>query len=250
MLSAGVPPALRGRLLHLLLEHLWQELADHSGLLALDPDTQQTLLARCWTVAVGLTPAARWLPLPVLERERARAFDTVARVLDLERSRPPFTVKQRESTATWTGAGAHLSLRIDRIDETQGEAVLIDYKSGAPTRIQLQEDALEPLQLAVYAAALAQQDHPVSAAALLNLHPYEPGFSGVTARAGLLADDLHDIEDWSRTQQQWQQQLLALMEQHLSGEATLTRDRKVCARCHLPALCRRAGADVLENSDE
>src|SRR5690606_38311066 len=145
-LSAGVPHALRGRLLHLLLEHLWQELADQAGLLTLDLDTQQSLLARCWTVALRLTPAARWLPLPVLERERARAFETVARVLDLERSRPPFTVKQRESTATWTGAGAHLSLRIDRIDETQGEAVLIDYKSGAPTRIQLQEDALQPLQ--------------------------------------------------------------------------------------------------------
>lgn len=249
-LSQGVPLSLRGRLLHLLLQHLWQALGDQARLLSLDGTEQARLIAKCWITAVQETPAARWLPAQVLDRERARAAETIARVLQLERARAPFTVEQREGAAEWQGAGARVSLRIDRIDRVGGDAVLLDYKSGAPARIQLHEDSLQPLQLAIYAAALAQHGRPVRAAALLNLHPWEPQFAGVTARDGLLPDGLHQLDDWDQAQQQWQQQLLALMQQHLSGDATLTRDRQACIRCHLPALCRRAGADETEASDE
>src|SRR5690606_35323010 len=169
---------------------------------------------------------------------------TVARVLELERSRPPFRVEYSEQAAEWQGGGARVALRIDRIDRVAGDAVLIDYKSGAPSRIGLHEDTLQPLQLALYACALAQQGRPVVAAALLTLHPSEPQFHGVTAREGVLAAGLRPVDTWQQAQQQWQTQLAALMQQHLSGEATLTHDRAACIRCHLPALCRRAGVDA------
>jgi hypothetical protein len=67
---------------------------------------------------------------------------------------------------------------------------------------------------------------------------------------GVLPARLHAVADWPAAQQQWQLQLLQLMTQHLSGDATLTRERKVCARCHLPALCRRAGPEAVEADDE
>jgi len=87
---------------------------------------------------------------------------------------------------------------------------------------------------------------------LLNLKPHEPDIAGVTQDAGLLPAGTRVIEDWSQTLAQWEQQLLELMRAHLSGDATLTRDPAVCARCHLPALCRRAGAEVApeEGADE
>lgn len=249
-LSEGVPAFVRGRLMHLLLQHLWERLGGQAGLLALDAAGETALVEECWRRAVEATPAARWLPTTVLERERQRTHQTVKSVLQLERERPPFTVEQRERALHWQGAGARLALRIDRIDRVGGDALLIDYKSGQPTRIDLHEQSLQPLQLAVYAAALAQQGQPVSAAALLNLHPHEACFAGVAAREGILEEGLERLEDWDGTQRRWQEQLVALMQQHLSGEATLTVDRRACERCHLPALCRRAGEDAVEEAGD
>jgi probable DNA repair protein len=249
-LSEGVPAFVRGRLLHLVLQHLWERLGGQAALTALDAEAELALVEECWRRAVQATPAARWLLPTALERERQRTRQTVARVLELERQRPPFTVEQCEHAVEWQGGGARLALRIDRIDRVGDEALLIDYKSGEPARNKRHEQILQRLQLALYAAALAQQGRPVSAAALLSLHPHEPKFLGLTAREGILDDGLAAVEDWDATQRGWQEWLVALMQQHLSGEATLTVDRKVCARCHLPALCRRAGEEAMEDADE
>src|SRR5262245_21705457 len=113
------------------------------------------------------------------------------KLLVLERQRAPFTVEYRERDGTWQGGGARLALRIDRIDRVAGEGVLLDYNSGAKTGIELQDGHLRPLQLGLYAAALAQVGQDVSAAALLTLHPARPEFAGVVARDGLLPGRLH-----------------------------------------------------------
>jgi probable DNA repair protein len=250
MLRDGVPPSVRGRLLHGLLQHLWLELRDHAALLALDGPARDALLERSWTAAVGATRGASWLPQTVLARERSRALALTARVLELERQRAPFTVLERECKVYWHGAGTMLDLRIDRVDQQGADVLLLDYKSGAAGRMGLQESMLQPLQLALYASALAQAGRPVTAAALLNLDPAAPEYAGVAVDTGVLPARLHAVADWPAAQQQWQLQLLQLMTQHLSGDATLTRERKVCARCHLPALCRRAGPEAVEADDE
>ncbi len=98
----------------------------------------------------------RWLPPRLLQRERARSLRVVERLLELERQRPPFTVQDRERALEWPATGARLRLRIDRIDRNAaGQRILIDYKSGAPDGVKLHEGELEPLQLALYVAALA-----------------------------------------------------------------------------------------------
>src|SRR5690606_2273312 len=71
-LSVGAPQSLRGRLLHLLLQHLWQELRDQAALLAIDAAALAALLDRCWRTAVAATPAARWISAQAIERERLR----------------------------------------------------------------------------------------------------------------------------------------------------------------------------------
>lgn len=251
LLSHGVPPSLRGRLLHRLLQELWQQLRDQQRLLALDEAGEADLVSRCWEVALRDTPSAQWLAPAVLGRERERALRTVHGVLRLERARMPFSVEHNEQSAHWQGAGARVALRIDRIDRVGDDTVLIDYKSGAPGRIGLHEAELQPLQLALYATALAQQGRPVVSAVLLNLHPADPQFAGVTACEDVPVPGLRAVADWSQASGLWQQQLVALMAQHLSGEATLALDRTACRRCHLPALCRRAAADEdLEAGDE
>lgn len=247
-LCDGIPAWLRGRLLHALLEHLWQRLQDQAALLALDASAQAQLLDASWRAAVDSTREAAWLPLPVRERERVRTLRLVAQVLELERQRPPFTVQQREQSGLWQGAGARLALRIDRIDAAAGQAILLDYKSGAPPGIRLQHGELQPLQLALYADTLAQQGQAVAAAALLNLHPARASFSGVLARDGLLPGRLHVIGEFQQIAATWREQLQRLMAAHLAGDATLARNRQACRHCHLPALCRRAGADAADDA--
>ncbi|MDQ2641314.1 MAG: PD-(D/E)XK nuclease family protein [Pseudomonadota bacterium] len=249
-LCDGVPASLRGRLLHALLNFLWGEVATQARLLSLDPAAERGLAEQGWNAAVQATREAAWLAPAVLAREKSRALAVTARVLALERQRAPFTVAQREQAVQWEGAGARLALRIDRVDQCGADALLIDYKTGAAGRVALHDGELQPLQLALYAAALAQQGQPVSAAALLTLHPSEPAFAGAAARGEAIPRGLRAIGEWQPATQQWQQQLQQLMAAHLSGDATLARDPRVCARCHLPALCRRAEPDAAEPEDE
>jgi RecB family exonuclease len=251
-LSDGITPTLRGSLLHGLLQGLWGELGSQAGLLQLDADAERALLERHWREALGRLgdAGAQWLGAGVLERERIRTLRLVARLLELERQRAPFTVQHRERQLEWLAQGTRLRLRIDRIDAgPAGESILIDYKSGARGSMRLHEGAAEPLQLALYVAALVQQGESVAAAALLAMKPAELRYAGVSTADGLLPD-MKTLEDWDATSAQWRDELLQLLAMHLAGTATLAKSVASCRYCHLTALCRRAAVDDLEQDDE
>lgn len=252
-LSEGITPALRGRLLHALLQGVWTELGDHASLQASSTEALQALAGRQWIEAVRSSAdgGARWLTPAVLERERLRSLRMVHRVLELERQRAPFRVEYCERDLQWGAHGAALRLRIDRMDRLEdGTRLLLDYKTGAPRTIRLHEGDLEPLQLALYVAALAAAGESVDAATLLTLRPAELGFSGISAGTQLPQARLKPVENWPAVQEQWQLALADLLQAHLSGAATLATDVSACRSCHLPALCRRAGADEQEPDDE
>ena len=252
-LSDGLTAPLRGTLLHLLLQSVWEELQNQAALLALVPEAEHALLERHWHAVIGggAIAGSRWWPAGLLERERSRTLEIMAEVLRLERARAPFTVRARELQLQWPQEGARVKLRIDRVDETaDGTGVLVDYKSGAAGRMKLHEGALEPLQLALYVAALAAHGEPVRAAALFSLKPGEIAMAGVAAAAGTMLPGMRPIEDWESTTARWQRELLELLAAHLTGGATLARDHDACRHCHLSALCRRAALEDLEDADE
>ena len=250
-LSEGVTALLRGGLLHALLQELWTQLREQAGLLALNAEAEAALIDDCWQLAVRAHPEAGWLSPDTLQRERDRARQVVLKVLALERQRTPFAVQDCERSVQWRAQGAGLRLRIDRIDQLpDGSRVLIDYKSGEAGSIKLHEGALEPLQLALYVCALAAAGEEVGAAALLGLKHSKFGYSGVAAAASPLPARLKPVADWGAAVAGWEGALLGLMRAHLSGEAGLAVDARVCLDCHLPALCRRAGLDDPESGDE
>jgi RecB family exonuclease len=253
VLSEGITPALRGRLLHSLLQGIWTELGDQRALLALSADAQRALAERQWLHALRASAdaGARWLSADLLDRERSRNLRIVHRVLELERQRQPFRVEHCERELQWQAHGAQLRLRIDRTDVLEeGSRLLLDYKSGAAGSIRLHEGELEPLQLALYVCALVAQGEQVAAAALLGLKPAELGFAGISSGAQLPRVRLKQTADWPALQQRWQVDLAGLMQRHLSGEASLAADASVCRQCHLTPLCRRTGEDAQESGDE
>ena len=250
-LSEGVTPLLRGGLLHALLQEIWKVLRDQATLLALGAEAEAALFDRCWQLAVRAHEGAGWITAGTLERERDRCRVLVTRVLELERQRTPFAVQDCERSLQWHAEGACLRLRVDRIDRLpDGSRLLIDYKSGEPDSIKLQDGVLDPLQLALYVSALAAAGEPVGAAALLSLKHTKFGFSGVAAGTSPVPAPLKQVEDWGVALAGWEAGLLGLVREHLKGEAGLAADAKACRHCHLQALCRRAGLDDPEPDDE
>jgi probable DNA repair protein len=244
-LTDGIPPRLRGILLHSVLEGLWEELRDQQRLLALSPDSRAALVARHWSAALRDNAAAgvAWLAPGVLERECLRTARLLERVLALESARAPFSVQLREHEVAWRHDPASLVMRIDRIDQTAtGQQLLVDYKSGTADSIRLHEGEARPLQLAAYVVALADAGIDVDAALLLGLSPAQPGYAGASGMEEALPGRVKQVEDWPLMQLQWRRELAQLLADHLRGSALLAENSAACRYCHLPAFCRRRAA--------
>jgi ATP-dependent helicase/nuclease subunit B len=240
--SDGLDKRLRGTLLHRALEGLWNEFQDQQHLAALNQAQRQEAIDRCWKQALSKTP---WDSLPadarVMEREGLRTRRILQRVLDLELQRTPFRVRERELSLTGTFGDWSLNLRIDRVDELQdGSTLLIDYKSGAPDRMRLDDANARPIQLAAYVAALAARGEAADAAALLSLSPKQKdfGFSGRAKDATLLPRGIKQQEGWEDLATGWQLQIRQLVLGHVGGVAQVAPLPGACDHCHLDSLCR------------
>jgi ATP-dependent helicase/nuclease subunit B len=248
----GIGPLQRGMLLHALLEGLWCDIQDHAGLMRLTLADQEALFARHWQAAVhaNASRGVSWLAPGVLASERQRAARLITRVLELERTRTTFVVQGREQDVFWRCGGAALNLRIDRIDRLpDGSQLVVDYKSGEAGAMYLQEGAARPLQLAVYVLALQQAGMRADGALLLSLKPAKLGYAGASS-VEPRPQGVKDVTDWPAVVASWQRDLAALVAQHLAGDAALATEPGVCARCHLPALCRRrAAGDALPGEE-
>jgi hypothetical protein len=136
--------------------------------------------------------------------------------------------------------GWELNLRIDRVDELQDGRLLIDYKSGAPDRMQLDDANARPIQLAAYVAATLAQGASADAVALLSLSPREKdiGFSGRARDASLLAGKMKEQKGWNDLTTSWQLQIRQLVHDHVNGLAAVVPLPGACEYCHLDSLCR------------
>jgi probable DNA repair protein len=243
-LTDGIGTRLRGSLLHSVLEGVWKDLHDQQTLLESNAAQRTALFERHWQRALHAQQehGAAFITARVLERERQRAARLVTRVLELDCQRAPFRVLAQEKDALLDTVAGTLRLRIDRVDElAAGERLLIDYKSSEAETIKLDQGMARPLQLAVYVAALAETPHAVQGAALLSLSPAKLGYSGVALDTTGLPKRFKPIADWDATAQQWYAEIAQLVQQHMSGTASITPAKGACRYCHLPSLCRKGG---------
>jgi ATP-dependent helicase/nuclease subunit B len=155
--EAGLTTSQRGLLLHAVLHALWAGPPD--GIRSLDE--LQNLKDRRSFVATHvhrvlqdeLRPELRErMPRRYLELEEQRLTGLVTEWLDYEAARLPFTVAETEAKRTVSLAGLTFDLRLDRIDRTQRQSLLvIDYKTGNVSPKSWELPRPDDVQLPLYA---------------------------------------------------------------------------------------------------
>ncbi|MEY2854723.1 MAG: hypothetical protein RL030_1855 [Pseudomonadota bacterium] len=249
----GVGARLRGDLMHAALQELWASVGDSGTLQSLDGAERLRRCTHAWEKAQD-TVLAKQLLLPVaraLARERLRGIALLADVLDYEALRNAFRVQGREQPREVDLGGPALRLRIDRIDAfVDGTRRVIDYKTGSSTRVRLDVDPPDPVQLAVYASALKADGETPEAVSLLTVSARRLRFSGGGKAGSEAAQGLEEFADWDDRVTRWDAIVRTLAAAHVAGNAQVAPLRKACERCHLQGFCRIGIAVLADEEDD
>ena len=258
----GIDRRIRGIVLHHALQDIWTRLRTHSALAALDAAAREALAAAAVEAALA-AQAPEGIGTRAIALEREWQCQAIARFLDLELARAPFTVVETERSLEFAVGGLDLRLRVDRTDRIGDELVVIDYKTG-PARAKAWRGArMDAPQLPLYAVLHPERPTGVVFAAL---GAARAAYVGVgrdgAAIAGMkpaerfaLTEDGEAGFSWPEIAAHWRAWLERLAADFREGRADV--DPKLaadtCRLCHLASLCRvEAGAagDTGEEADD
>jgi probable DNA repair protein len=240
--TIGLTPLEKGVLLHSALEHLWQQLQDQKNLIELSEQNKLLVLIEN-TIDRTLSSLKKKKPYTFqslfTQLEKNRLKRIVEKYLIQEMQRAPFQIYKLEYQTDFQIGSATLSLRIDRIDETEdGSLVAIDYKTGQTTISEWFEDRLLEPQLPMY--ALSEQN--ISSLLYAQLHQRAIQNKGLTNEAAMASSTIHDIAkydiSWEEQKMMWYEKISYLLSEFLTGNSLPTPHKKnLCDRCQYSNLC-------------
>lgn len=236
----------RGSITHKILELLWNELQDHTGLVSYDNKELEDLIHRCIDTSFELIPNARSEYKHYISLEKQRLSKLIWDWLQIEKDRPYFKVLHNEIKTDIKLNQLNLSIRIDRIDElSDGNKIIIDYKTGKNNNINSWfGDRLEEPQLPLYSLLYASHTCGISFA---QIAPGENTFKGISRYAQdikgikLLTDvKKAEVTSWDEQLKNWDQTLKKLSDDFCHGIATVDPkdSTQTCTWCALKPLCR------------
>jgi probable DNA repair protein len=176
--AVGVPPSLRGNLVHDTLYRLYQDLPSVATLRKVSDEDLASHVHRAVDGAMQRHQRqADAVLMRLLQLERERITRLVTDFFKLDRERADFEVAAVEGKMEFVRGPLRLRLRFDRIDRfADGSILILDYKTGVAKKLLRRDGSVNEAQLFVYAAAA---EVPVSALALVNIDSRETSFSGV-----------------------------------------------------------------------
>lgn len=243
----GLDAAERGQLAHHALQEFWQATGGQGRLMAMDAAALSDAVGRAVDKALRRLRERRTRSATkrFVEVERARLVALLSEWLALERLRPPFEVAALEEKVEAVVGGLAVRLRIDRVDVLpDGTAVILDYKTGEAAAADWFGERPADPQLPLYAVSATR---PVGVLAFARLRPGKVAFEGVARNAdvlpGVRTPDALPASGgaWDTMLGGWRRVLERLAGGFLAGDARVEpRDRQVCRRCDLHALCRIA----------
>lgn len=194
--ASGIPPWLRGNIIHDALHRLYVERPSRSELEHWLEDDIDERIARA--VAIVISRQQRHIDSvlhELLALEQQRLHQLCLALVAADVAREDFVVDSVERELNFFEDGVAMTLRTDRIDRLPDNSIVIlDYKTGA--RRPFLTGAGEPrgIQLVAYACAL---DDQVAALALVNVDSREIAFDGA-------GRDYKKNENWTQTLADWQ----------------------------------------------
>ncbi|HEX3469860.1 MAG TPA: PD-(D/E)XK nuclease family protein [Silvibacterium sp.] len=268
----GLSAAERGKLLHKVMERIW---SPEQGRLHTLGDLESAIANGELNAVIEGAVAGVFAPLinehrddkwmeAYLTGEQQRLRRMLEEWLRIEARRVPFTVEACEKTLTDVSVGGlKLKLRADRIDNVgagrlaDGQRLLLDYKSGEVSTADWRGMRPNDPQLPLY--AVFGNVEAVCGVVLARIRAGETGIEGCVsdARTQLFADagissKLMKDPYNAAMREEWTTALLNLAEEFLRGDAQVDpkEQKKTCAYCPLPGLCRVAELNEELDDDE
>ncbi|HWV15964.1 MAG TPA: PD-(D/E)XK nuclease family protein [Cellvibrio sp.] len=218
----GFNAAERGNLLHEALAAIWRELKDSSGLAA---QTESELKNLVDTICEQILSSAhsrnpRKLGRVYCQLEQHRLAQLLCEWLAGERERPAFSVVAIEQEQQIAFAGLNLRLRIDRLDKfSNGDLLLIDYKTGNASAKSWQGERLAEPQLPLY--SVTREDIAAISFAQINRKAQKWEGLGELHDSSLSQPGIKPADSWPAQLQEWQAQLQKLADDFIAGDARI-----------------------------
>lgn len=266
----GLDAAERGSLLHSILENIWSPETSEEFRIASLEDLHRVIdagrldeilryhIGNEFSDLVREHSEDPWMNA-YLESEQQRLLVRLRDWMLYEAKRQPFTVDKVEEKLRDVSVGPlKLNLRADRIDRIpDGSHLLIDYKTGKVSASAWKGERPDEPQLPLY--AVYGNVERVNGLLFAQIRAGDTGFAGRAADAQktLMADltansSLVNQPLDNAMQHAWQQSLLQLAEEFLTGEASVDpkHGKETCTYCPLPGLCRVAETDLAIEPDD
>ena len=247
--DVGLSALDRGNLAHRVLELLWDDLQMQASLLVLPSEELERRSRSCVERALQ-EYVAKQEPSVALETfrhlEQGRLEGLVRRWLEIERGRPPFRVIHREKKRSVNVEGLQLELRVDRIDQYDGDEgdgahAIIDYKTSKQLKTDMWfGERPEAPQLPLYAVTSDLRISEIAFGQLTTASVEWKAVQGVELQEHL---------------PQWRAVVHQLARDFREGHAEVDPREKPnpCEQCKLHALCRVRELRLAthgENNDE
>lgn len=244
----GLDARERGGLLHKALQLVWEQLQTQARLRSTPDDQLRTLVGEAVAQAVAADQESPFHEQNSLA-ERERLEGLILDWLCLERNRKqPFAVEITEQERSFKIAGLELHLRIDRVDRLKnGRLVLIDYKSGKPTRNQLEGERPAEPQLLVYAAALGND---VDGIFFGQLKPRDLRAVGFSREQHFLDRTANIKRDWDFFMQESRTNIERITRGFVEGFAAVDHIKGACDYCNIKPLCRVYESNQREREEQ
>ncbi len=232
--EGGLPPRLRGTLLHASTQQLFKDLPAHAEIVAWTGDEISARIAQATQHGYALHFARADAVLRrLLAIEQSRSRQILEDFVAAEQGRGAYRVHGVEARLELERHGLQLRMRADRVDVREdGGLGIVDYKSGSPASVLKKDGAPNDYQLVLYAMA---QPEPVTSLLLTYLCRPKVVYRGVGVDNGFSADE------WVRAIDRWTGEALTALEQIAAGDV------------RLPAMSRGRSAtplDVLSRIEE
>ena len=167
-ISSGLTPSTRGSLIHNALHQMYADCPSSDDIRGWsESEIVERTLKAVATAFRSHERNADSVLRAVLDLEKDRVRKLLQGVIALDAEREQFEIESVEEQVDASIDGVGIRIRVDRVDrDTDGEILILDYKTGATKRLLDQYGDPKDMQLVVYTFGLAG---PVSGIGLLNV---------------------------------------------------------------------------------